>query len=74
MPLVIVCGYPSSGKTTLSLKLKDFLETKLAAGELGVGIKTIQLVNEEFLQLPSNDYFMSKALNFYIIIINHILF
>ena len=60
MPLVTVCGYPSSGKTTLSLKLKEFLDNKLAAGELGTGIKAIQLVNEESLQLPANDYFMSK--------------
>jgi tRNA uridine 5-carbamoylmethylation protein Kti12 len=65
MPLVIICGYPSSGKTTLALKLKNFLDSKLAVDASardfnGTSIKSVQLVNEEFLQLPSNDYFMSK--------------
>lgn len=59
MPLVILCGYPSSGKTTLAHHLKSFLDTKLLEGALG-NCKAVHIVNEEFLKVPTNDYFMSK--------------
>ena len=61
MPLVIICGYPSSGKTTLALHLKSFLDAKLAA-QAPVNFKNVQVVNEEFLKLSSNDYYMSKGI------------
>ena len=28
MPLIVLCGYPSSGKTTTCSQLKEFLEKK----------------------------------------------
>ena len=28
MPLIVLCGYPSSGKTTTSSQLKEFFEKK----------------------------------------------
>jgi len=40
MPLVVICGYPSSGKTTICNQLKDFLENKN---------KKVIVVSENFL-------------------------
>ena len=28
MPLILICGFPSSGKTTRAIELKQFLEAK----------------------------------------------
>lgn len=49
MPLVILCGFPASGKTTLATKLASFLKenTQLA----------VQIVNDEFLNIPNNEYY-----------------
>ena len=66
MPLVIICGYPSSGKTTLALQLKSFLEAKLV-DQSSVNFKNVQVVNEEYLKLSSNDYYMSNDINFIVI-------
>ena len=61
MPLVLLCGYPSSGKTTLALQLKAFLDEK-SSQQQQVNFKNVQVVNEEFLKLSSNDYYMSMCL------------
>lgn len=66
MPLVIICGYPSSGKTTLALQLKSFLEAKLLSHPQQLNFKNVQLVNEESLNIPANDYYMSKFTDKYI--------
>jgi tRNA uridine 5-carbamoylmethylation protein Kti12 len=52
MPLVIVCGLPASGKTTLTKKLAAFLQenTQMA----------VQVINDEFLRIDNNSYFSSK--------------
>lgn len=57
MPLVIICGYPASGKTILANKLKDLLVHEMEKGKFPY--KKVQVVNEEFLKLSSNDYYMS---------------
>ena len=40
MPLIVLCGYPSSGKTTTSTQLKEFFEEK--------NIK-VKVISENFL-------------------------
>jgi protein KTI12 len=46
MPLVLLCGPPCSGKTTLAQKLSEHLKTAFK--------KDVHLINEEFLQLTKN--------------------
>lgn len=52
MPLVILCGFPASGKTTLAMKLSTFLKQNTQM--------TVQVVNDEFLNIPNNDYYSGK--------------
>jgi tRNA uridine 5-carbamoylmethylation protein Kti12 len=52
MPLVVMVGIPSSGKTTLALKLKKFLETTQK--------RSVVHLNEEILQLEKDEYYKGK--------------
>lgn len=54
MPLVILCGFPASGKTTLATKLSTFLKQNTQM--------TVQVVNDEFLNIPNNDYYSGKLI------------
>lgn len=40
MPLVIICGFPCSGKTTFAIRLREYLLEQ-------VGVRSVALVNEE---------------------------
>lgn len=51
MPLVILCGFPASGKTTLSGKLAAFLKENTTMH--------VQVINDEFLKIENNSYFSS---------------
>ena len=48
MPFILVCGYPSSGKTSYSLQLKQQLECEQ---------KEVILINEENLLLVKNQMY-----------------
>ena len=50
MPLVVVCGYPCSGKTTLSSLLQKKLQQLLVQDGLQ---HSVELINAELLELPS---------------------
>jgi signal recognition particle GTPase len=52
MPLVVMVGIPSSGKTTLALKLKKFLETTQK--------RSVVHLNEEILHLEKDEYYKGK--------------
>jgi len=51
MPLVIICGYPKSGKTTFAKSLYSYFETKLIDDK----DKKVILINEESLSINKSD-------------------
>lgn len=53
MPLVIVCGYPKSGKTTFSNALVNYIETKLKNDN--IKDKKVILINEESLSINKSE-------------------
>ncbi|KAG7905617.1 hypothetical protein KL907_002764 [Ogataea polymorpha] len=58
MPLIVFAGYPSCGKTTWALKLKDQLEEKIASlekGEPGANYKVV-LHNDQNLGIQRDAY------------------
>ena len=52
MPLVIVCGYPKSGKTTFSTLLYRYLIDK---SNDGIEKEKVILINEESLSINKSD-------------------
>lgn len=53
MPLIMITGYPSSGKTTRSLDLKNQLEALI----LKQGSKAkVEIINDEMLKIPKESY------------------
>lgn len=56
MPLIVVCGYPSSGKTEISNKIKHFIETEKQ--------KTVKIVSEnKIVEATKNKVFASMISN-----------
>lgn len=58
MPLILICGYPSSGKTTRATELKSFLETEFK--------HDVIIINEENLEIDKmeaykGDFFLAKS-------------
>ena len=53
MPLVVVCGYPSSGKSELASQLKDYLEQSWDC-------KT-HIVSDDYEKLPRNECYASSS-------------
>ena len=47
MPLILICGYPSSGKTTRAHEIKKYIEENHK--------KEVTIINEEFLKLDKKD-------------------
>lgn len=58
MPLLMITGYPCSGKTTVAEKLKAQLLEKIA--NEGIGMK-VELVNDERLNLAKETYREAKT-------------
>ena len=54
MPLIIITGYPCSGKTSRALEVKKLLEDKVKAAA-AEPIK-IEIVNDESLHIPKSAY------------------
>ena len=54
MPFILVCGYPSSGKTKYCLELKEYFQTQHN--------KEVLLINEENLFMIKNQVY-SDSLN-----------
>ena len=53
MPFVIICGYPCSGKTTVSKQLVDYFESK--------SLKPILISDDELLQFHGRDKLYSES-------------
>ena len=50
MPLIIICGFPSSGKTTICQKLKEYVECEKK--------KTVLIISEdELVRGSKNDIY-----------------
>ena len=52
MPLIVMVGIPSSGKTTLATKLKEHLQSTQK--------RTVVHLNEEFLSLDKDEYYKGR--------------
>lgn len=63
MPLVLVSGFPSAGKTTRALQLRQFFESKIAEGPADARIARLKvhLVNDQTLGVPRSVYHTAKA-------------
>lgn len=63
MPLVLISGYPSSGKTTRALQLKDFFESKIANDGPGSRASKLRvhLINDQSLGVSRSVYHTAKA-------------
>lgn len=54
MPLIMITGYPSSGKTTRSFQLKEHLEEKIRAS--GESNMKVEIINDELLKISKESY------------------
>ncbi|OAL44567.1 chromatin associated protein KTI12 [Pyrenochaeta sp. DS3sAY3a] len=63
MPLVLISGFPSAGKTTRALQLKEYLESKIAssAADARAARLKVHLINDQTLGLSRNVYHTAKA-------------
>jgi len=52
MPLVLMVGIPSSGKTTRAIELKNYFEEEHKS--------KVVVINEEFLKMEKNKFYKSK--------------
>lgn len=53
MPLIIICGIPSSGKTIRSNQIKNYFIDKFKAEEKSVNVN---LINDENLGIAKDSY------------------
>ncbi|KAF3047083.1 hypothetical protein E8E12_011089 [Didymella heteroderae] len=63
MPLVLISGYPSAGKTTRALQLKEYCESKIAAAsaEARTGRLKVHLINDQTLGVSRAVYHTARA-------------
>ncbi|KAF1836285.1 chromatin associated protein KTI12 [Decorospora gaudefroyi] len=63
MPLVLISGFPSAGKTTRALQLKEYFEAKIAgaAADARVSRLKVHLINDQTLGVPRTVYHTAKA-------------
>ncbi|KAF2199464.1 chromatin associated protein KTI12 [Delitschia confertaspora ATCC 74209] len=65
MPLVLISGYPSSGKTQRALQLKQFFETKIANEKINDKFRASQLrvhhINDQTLGVSRHVYHTARA-------------
>lgn len=58
MPLLLITGYPSAGKTTRAQQIKDFFEKKIK--DTGSNL-TVEIINDESLGLSKDSYKESRT-------------
>lgn len=56
MPLIVITGYPLSGKTTRALELKKYFESAFKSD--------VVIINEENLQIDKRDAYKGLYTNF----------
>ncbi|KAF2126799.1 chromatin associated protein KTI12 [Dothidotthia symphoricarpi CBS 119687] len=63
MPLVLISGYPSAGKTTRSVQLKDYFESKIAASSADARLNRLKvhLINDQTLGVSRSVYHTARA-------------
>ncbi|PSN66288.1 chromatin associated protein KTI12 [Corynespora cassiicola Philippines] len=63
MPLVLISGYPSAGKTTRALQLRDFFESKIASSEGDARVSRLRVhhINDQTLGLSRDVYHTARA-------------
>ncbi|KAH7385900.1 chromatin associated protein KTI12 [Pyrenochaeta sp. MPI-SDFR-AT-0127] len=63
MPLVLISGYPSAGKSTRALQLKEYLENKIASSSADARVRRLKvhLINDQTLGLSRNVYHTARA-------------
>jgi len=62
MALVVISGYPCSGKTTRAHQIKEMLESKFAqAVSDGLSLKNVVVINDELLGVPRSAYDESRT-------------
>lgn len=54
MPLILIVGFPSSGKTTRALEIKKFFEQEFKSD--------VVLINEESFSIDKNEGYKGKYL------------
>ena len=69
MPLVVLCGYPSSGKTTICNQLKDFLENK---NKRVIVISENLLVDNKKNEIYSGDSFHNTLADAFLHVLAHL--
>ncbi|CAE7033241.1 hypothetical protein P3342_007032 [Pyrenophora teres f. teres] len=63
MPLVLISGFPSAGKTTRAIQLKDYFESKIASAPADAHVSRLKvhLVNDQTLGVSRTVYHTAKA-------------
>ncbi|KAF9692828.1 hypothetical protein EKO04_009265 [Ascochyta lentis] len=65
MPLVLISGYPSAGKTTRALQLQAYCESKIAGASAEVDARAsrlkVHLINDQTLGVSRSVYHTAKA-------------
>ncbi|KAF2029251.1 chromatin associated protein KTI12 [Setomelanomma holmii] len=63
MPLVLISGYPSAGKTTRALQLKEYFGSKIASAgtDARVSRLRVHLISDQTLGVPRSVYHTAKA-------------
>ncbi|KAF2822038.1 chromatin associated protein KTI12 [Ophiobolus disseminans] len=63
MPLILVSGYPSAGKTTRALQLKEYCDSKIAAAgaDARVARLKVHLINDQTLGVSRSVYHTARA-------------
>ncbi|KAF2005550.1 chromatin associated protein KTI12 [Amniculicola lignicola CBS 123094] len=62
MPLVLISGYPSAGKTTRALQLKGLFESKIASStDARVSRLKVHLINDQTLGVSRHVYHTARA-------------
>ncbi|KAL1593475.1 kti12, chromatin associated [Nothophoma quercina] len=63
MPLVLISGYPSAGKTTRALQLKEYCESKIAgtSADARASRLKVHLINDQTLGVSRSVYHTARA-------------
>jgi tRNA uridine 5-carbamoylmethylation protein Kti12 len=56
MALVVVSGFPCSGKTTRALQIKQMLESKIAEAGGDLATRNVVVINDELLGVSRSAY------------------